>query len=103
MSTRREAAPARRATPSPRTMGPGGLPGPRDKAGPEISQGYGSNWGEGLLDYAAAARYLCTTPRQVRELWAKRHLAAVKVGRHVRFTRADLDAFIRSRRVDALR
>jgi excisionase family DNA binding protein len=58
---------------------------------------------EGLMDYADAARYLCTTPRHIRELWAKRHLAAVKVGRHVRFSRADLDAFITARRVDAYR
>ena len=29
-----------------------------------------------LLDYEAAARYLCTTPTHVRELWAKRQLAA---------------------------
>lgn len=56
-----------------------------------------------LLDYAAAARYLCTTPRHVRELWAKRYLTAVKVGRHVRFTREDLDAFIAARRVKAIR
>jgi len=68
----------------------------------KIPQDRNSNAGEGLLDYAAAARYLCTTPRHVRELWAKRCLAAVKVGRHVRFTRADLDVFINSRRVDAL-
>ena len=40
-----------------------------------------------LLDYDAAADYLCTTPRHVRELWAKRFLPAVKVGRYVRFTR----------------
>jgi excisionase family DNA binding protein len=58
---------------------------------------------EGLMDYAEAARYLCTTPRHIRELWAKRYLAAIKVGRHVRFSRADLDAFIVSRRVEALR
>ncbi len=56
-----------------------------------------------LLDYDAAADYLCTTPRHVRELWAKRFLPAVKVGRYVRFTRTDLDAFIEARRVDALR
>ena len=51
-----------------------------------------------LLDYEAAAHYLCTSPRHVRELWAKRHLAAVKVGRSVRFTQADLDAFIANNR-----
>ena len=54
--------------------------------------------GSGLLDYEAAARYLCTTARHVRELWARRELAAIKVGRSVRFTKADLDAFIEARR-----
>jgi excisionase family DNA binding protein len=58
---------------------------------------------EGLMDYAEAARYLCTTPRHVRELWATRYLAAIKVGRHVRFSRADLDNFIAARRVEAAR
>jgi excisionase family DNA binding protein len=56
-----------------------------------------------LLDYEAAARYLCTTPRHIRELWAKRYLAAIKVGRRVRFSTRDLDAFIAARRVRALR
>jgi excisionase family DNA binding protein len=59
--------------------------------------------GEGLLDYEGAARYLCTTPRHVRELWAKRYLAAIKVGRCVRFSKKDLDAFIATRRMRALR
>jgi excisionase family DNA binding protein len=58
---------------------------------------------DGLLDYQAAARYLCTTARHVRELWARRQLAAVKVGRSVRFTKADLDAFIAANRVRAVR
>jgi excisionase family DNA binding protein len=57
----------------------------------------------GLLDYEAAARYLGTTPRHVRELWAKRYLAGVKVGRRVRFRIADLDAFIAAHRVPAVR
>jgi excisionase family DNA binding protein len=58
---------------------------------------------EGLMDYAEAARYLRTTPRHVRELWAERRLAAIKVGRYVRFSRTDLDDFIATRRVDAAR
>jgi len=58
---------------------------------------------EGLMDYEEAARYLCTTPRHVRELWTTRCLAAIKVGRHVRFSRADLDDFIATRRVAAAR
>jgi excisionase family DNA binding protein len=56
-----------------------------------------------LLDYEAAASYLCTTARHVRELWARRELAAVKVGRSVRLTRADLDAFVEANRVRAVR
>jgi excisionase family DNA binding protein len=56
-----------------------------------------------LLDYQAAAHYLCTTPRHVRELWARRELAAIKVGRSVRFTKADLDAFVAANRVHAVR
>jgi excisionase family DNA binding protein len=56
-----------------------------------------------LLDYEEAARYLRTTPRHVRELWAKRYLAAIKVGRCVRFSKKDLDAFIAARRVRPLR
>lgn len=59
--------------------------------------------GGGLLDYIAAAHYLCTTPRHVRELWASRHLAAIKVGRCVRFSKIDLDSFIAANRVRALR
>lgn len=55
-----------------------------------------------LLDYEGAARYLCTTPRHVRELWARRRLSAVKVGRSVRFSPADLDAFITANRVPAV-
>jgi excisionase family DNA binding protein len=58
---------------------------------------------EGLMDYDEAARYLCTTPRHIRELWAKRCLAAIKVGRHVRFSRTDLDNFIAARRVEPTR
>jgi len=56
-----------------------------------------------LLDYEAAAHYLCTTPRHVRKLWQTRRLAAVKVGRCVRFAIADLDGFIAANRVPASR
>ena len=56
-----------------------------------------------LLDYEAAALYLCTTPRHVRELWAQRRIAAIKVGRSVRFSVDDLDSFIASHRVDRVR
>lgn len=59
--------------------------------------------GEHLVDDEGAAIYLGTTPRHVRKLWAERRLAAVKVGRLVRFRREDLDAFVDAHRVDAVR
>ena len=82
----------------------GGRTKPETKLDPKtpVSSGeHGPNSSGALLDYYAAAHYLCTTPRHVRELWAKRHVAAVKVGRRVRFTQADLDSFIASNRVNA--
>ena len=54
-----------------------------DPKTPVSSTEHDPNSSGGLLDYEAAAHYLCTTPRHVRELWAKRHVAAVKVGRRV--------------------
>ena len=56
-----------------------------------------------LLDYEGAAEYLCTTPRHVRKLWETRQLTAIKVGRCVRFAITDLDAFIATNRVAAIR
>ncbi len=56
-----------------------------------------------LLGYPKAASYLGTTERRVRELWARRELAGIKVGRSVRFARVDLDDFIASHRVKAVR
>lgn len=74
------------------------MPGPpeRERTGDAVAA-------SGLLDYEGAARYLCTTTRHVRELWARRQLGAVKVGRSVRFTKEDLDAYIAANRVRALR
>ena len=56
-----------------------------------------------LLSYADAATYLGTSERHVRELWARREIAAVKVGRLVRFRRSDLDEYIGRHRVEAVR
>lgn len=60
--------------------------------------------GEGarLLDVPAAAAYLGVSSRFIRRLVAERRLAFVKLGRHVRFDVADLDAFIDSGRVQAI-
>lgn len=52
-----------------------------------------------LLDKAGAAQYLATTERHVQDLWVKRQLTGVKVGRLVRFAKSDLDAFIEANRV----
>lgn len=56
----------------------------------------------GLLNHDDAAGYLATSPRRIRELWQRRELAGVKVGRSVRFAPADLDAYIARHRVEAV-
>jgi excisionase family DNA binding protein len=48
---------------------------------------------EGLMTMEEAAAYLSLTPRHVKELWARRRLTGVKMGRKVRFRRCDLDAY----------
>lgn len=57
----------------------------------------------GLLDYEAAAMFLGVSPRLVRELWQRRELTGVKVGRRVRFTQADLNDYVTRHRVEAMR
>lgn len=56
-----------------------------------------------LYDYDAAAAYLHTTPRMVRRLRQERRLGSVKVGRHVRFTRENLETFIARHELKAVR
>lgn len=53
-----------------------------------------------LLDAEEAARYLGTSARHIRELWARRELTAVKVGRLNRFDPADLAAYVTKQRVE---
>jgi excisionase family DNA binding protein len=55
-----------------------------------------------LLTVEEAADRLGTSVRFVRRLVLERRIAFVKVGRHVRISPADLDAFIAAGRVDAL-
>jgi len=57
----------------------------------------------GLYDWAAAAEYLGTNERHVQRLWAERKLAGSKIGKKVRFSQRDLDAFIERNRVEAKR
>jgi excisionase family DNA binding protein len=56
-----------------------------------------------LLSVEQAAERLGTSVRFVRRLVFERRIAFVKVGRHVRITMADLDAFIAVGRVNAKR
>jgi len=53
-----------------------------------------------LLTVDQAARRLGTSVRFVRRLIAERRIAYVKLGRHVRITAHDLDAFIAAGRVE---
>ena len=54
-----------------------------------------------LLSVEQAAERLGTSARFVRRLVFERRIAYVKLGRHVRITARDLDAFIEAGRVDA--
>jgi excisionase family DNA binding protein len=54
-----------------------------------------------LLTPQEAAERLGTSLRFVRRLVFQRRISYVKVGRHVRITASDLDAFIAAGRVEA--
>jgi excisionase family DNA binding protein len=56
-----------------------------------------------LLTVDQAAERLNTTPRFVRRLIDERRIAFVRLGRHVRIARDDLEAFIAGGRVEAMR
>jgi excisionase family DNA binding protein len=56
-----------------------------------------------LLSVEEAAERLGTSTRFVRRLIFERRIALVKMGRHVRITPGDLDAYVAAGRVDALR
>jgi excisionase family DNA binding protein len=55
-----------------------------------------------LVAVDEAAVRLGTTARFLRRLVAERRIAYVKIGRHVRFDVADLDAFVANGRVEPL-
>ena len=55
-----------------------------------------------LLTVEEAAERLGTSTRFVRRLIFERRIAFVRVGRHVRITPVDLDAFVDAGRVDAI-
>lgn len=53
-----------------------------------------------LIDVVEAAERLGTSPRFVRRLVAERRIAFMKLGRHIRISVDDLDAFIAAGRVE---
>jgi excisionase family DNA binding protein len=53
-----------------------------------------------LLSIEQAAERLGTSARFVRRLVFERRIAYVKLGRHIRIATRDLDAFIRTSRVE---
>jgi excisionase family DNA binding protein len=56
-----------------------------------------------LLDIAEAAEYLGVTTRFIRTLVQERRVVHYKLGKSVRFTTADLDAFVEAGRVELWR
>jgi excisionase family DNA binding protein len=57
---------------------------------------------EKYLTVPQAAEYLNTSETFVRRLIAERRVAFHRVGRHVRFTTGDLDAFAQAGRVEPI-
>jgi len=53
-----------------------------------------------MLNIDQVAERLGTSPRFVRRLVAERRIAFNKVGRHVRFSTADIEEFIHAGRVE---
>lgn len=55
-----------------------------------------------LLTVEQAAEHMNTSVRFVRRLVAERRIAFVKLGRHVRISTSDIDAFVTAGRVEPL-
>jgi excisionase family DNA binding protein len=53
---------------------------------------------EPLLDAEAVARLLSVKPSWIYEAVRSRRIPHVKIGRHIRFIRSDLEVWIRDRR-----
>jgi len=53
-----------------------------------------------MLNIDQVSERLGTSPRFVRRLVAERRIAFNKVGRHIRFNTADIEAFINAGRVE---
>ena len=57
---------------------------------------------QGTMNNQAAAEYLGVTPLTLRVWVSKRRVPFIKVGRLTRFLKSDLDAWLASRRVEAV-
>jgi excisionase family DNA binding protein len=55
-----------------------------------------------LYTVEEAAQRLNTTPRFIRRLIAERRIAFTRLGRHIRISAEDLDAFVAHGRVEVL-
>lgn len=55
------------------------------------------------FDWTSGAEYLNITERHLQRLWAERRISGSKIGRFVRFTRDDLDEFVRRNHKEAVR
>jgi len=58
---------------------------------------------ETYLSVAETAEYLNTSERFVRRLIAERRIAFHHVGRHIRFALSDVDLWLASSRVEAIK
>jgi excisionase family DNA binding protein len=56
-----------------------------------------------LIDIHEVAEVLCVTPRHIQRLVAERRIPYLKIGRFVRFDRAELSVWLDQQRVDPTR
>jgi excisionase family DNA binding protein len=54
-----------------------------------------------LIDIHGVAEALCVTPRHIQRLVAERRIPYLKIGRFVRFDRAELSVWLDQQRVEA--
>jgi excisionase family DNA binding protein len=59
--------------------------------------------GSDLIQIHEVAEVLCVTPRHIQRLVAERRIPYVKIGRFVRFDRAELSVWLDQQRVASIR
>lgn len=55
-----------------------------------------------LLDILSAAKFLSVSASAMRRLQAERWVAFYKIGKRIRFSRKDLEAYVARRRIEAV-